>query len=106
MRAQTNQRRETPNAPIWVSGPTRPKTARTEGQPSLWCVLRTPTQRTERRRCLTPSHRCGGLSRIEMAIEKSSGQTRTEQYLSHLCDRTFLNLWSYANPYKADGKEL
>jgi SEC-C motif len=41
-----------------------------------------------------------------MAIERSVGQTRTEQYLSHLCDRTFLNLWSYANPYKADGKEL
>jgi hypothetical protein len=41
-----------------------------------------------------------------MAIEKSVGQTRTEQYLSHLCDRTFLRAWSYANPYKADGKEL
>jgi hypothetical protein len=41
-----------------------------------------------------------------MAIEKSTGQTRTEQYLSHLCDRTFLKTWSYANPYKADGKEL
>src|SRR5262245_6540034 len=41
-----------------------------------------------------------------MAIEKSVGQTRTERYLSHLCDRTFLRPWSYANPYKADGKEL
>lgn len=41
-----------------------------------------------------------------MEIKKSVGQTRTEQYLSQLCDRTFLNLWSYANPYKADGKEL
>jgi hypothetical protein len=41
-----------------------------------------------------------------MEIKKSPGQTRTEQYLSQLCDRTFLNLWSYANPYKADGKEL
>jgi len=41
-----------------------------------------------------------------MAIEKSIGQTRTEQYLSHLCDRTFLRPWSYANPFKADGKEL
>ncbi len=41
-----------------------------------------------------------------MEIKKSHGQTRTEQYLSQLCDRTFLNLWSYANPYKADGKEL
>jgi len=41
-----------------------------------------------------------------MAIEKSLGQTRTEQYLSQLCDRTFLQPWSYANPYKDDGKEL
>jgi hypothetical protein len=41
-----------------------------------------------------------------MAIQKSVGQTRTEQYLSRLCDRTFLNLWSYTNPHKADGKEL
>jgi hypothetical protein len=41
-----------------------------------------------------------------MAIEKSGGQTPTEQYLSQLCDRTFLNLWSYGSPYKTDGKEL
>src|SRR6195256_909888 len=41
-----------------------------------------------------------------MPIQKSQGQTPTEQYLSHLCDKTFLGLWSYANPFKADGKEL
>ena len=41
-----------------------------------------------------------------MAIQKSLGQTRTERYLSQLCDQTFLGLWSYANPYKRDGKEL
>jgi len=41
-----------------------------------------------------------------MAIQKSSGHTPTERYLSHLCDRTFLGLWSYANPFKGDGKEL
>lgn len=41
-----------------------------------------------------------------MAIQKSSGHTPTERYLSHLCDRTFLGPWSYANPFKADGKEL
>ena len=41
-----------------------------------------------------------------MTIDKSPGQTPTEQYLSHLCDRTFLKLWSYPNPYKIDGKEL
>jgi hypothetical protein len=43
---------------------------------------------------------------MPMQIEKSPGQTPTEQYLSHLCDGTFLGLWSYANPFKADGKEL
>jgi hypothetical protein len=41
-----------------------------------------------------------------IAIHKSYGQTRTEQYLSRFCDKTFLGLWSYANPFKADGKEL
>lgn len=41
-----------------------------------------------------------------MQIKKSKGLTPTEEYLSHLCDRTFLGLWSYANPFKADGKEL
>jgi hypothetical protein len=41
-----------------------------------------------------------------MRIEKSSGQTPTERYLARLCDATFLGLWSYANPFKADGKEL
>jgi len=41
-----------------------------------------------------------------MAIEKSRGQTPTEKYLSELCDRTFLKLWCYANPFKSDGKEL
>ncbi|MEJ2377316.1 MAG: hypothetical protein P8Y71_18580, partial [Pseudolabrys sp.] len=44
--------------------------------------------------------------RVAMPIEKSIGQTSTEQYLSHLCDQTFLRPWSYANPFKADGKEL
>ena len=39
-------------------------------------------------------------------ISKSQGQTRTERVLSDLCDRTFLKLWSYANPFKDDGKEL
>ena len=41
-----------------------------------------------------------------MAIQKSPGHTPTERNLSQLCDGTFLGLWSYANPFKADGKEL
>ena len=40
------------------------------------------------------------------AISKSLGFTSTEQYLSRLCDRTFLKLWSYPNPYRESGKEL
>jgi hypothetical protein len=39
-------------------------------------------------------------------ISKSQGQTPTEGLLSRLCDKTFLKLWSYANPFKSDGKEL
>lgn len=39
-------------------------------------------------------------------IEKSKGTTATERMLAGFCDRTFLKLWSYANPYKDDGHEL
>jgi hypothetical protein len=39
-------------------------------------------------------------------IKKSVGQTATEKFLATLCERTFLSLWSFPNPYKADGKEL
>jgi hypothetical protein len=39
-------------------------------------------------------------------ISKSLGLTRTEQFLSKLCDRTFLKLWSYPNPFRGPGKEL
>lgn len=41
-----------------------------------------------------------------MAIIKSEGQTPTERFLANLCDKTFLRLWAYPNPYKAEGKEL
>ena len=41
-----------------------------------------------------------------MAIVKSSGVTPTERLLADLCERSFLRLWSYPNPYKEDGKEL
>lgn len=39
-------------------------------------------------------------------ITKSIGLTRTEQFLSQLCDRTFLKVWSYPNPFRKQGKEL
>jgi hypothetical protein len=41
-----------------------------------------------------------------MKIVKSRGVTPTENLLVALADRTFLKLWCYANPWKADGKEL
>ena len=41
-----------------------------------------------------------------MKIKKSKGVTTTEKRLSHLCERTFLKLWSWPNPYKQDRKEL
>lgn len=41
-----------------------------------------------------------------MTIKKSPGTTPTEQLLADLCEKTFLGLWSYPNPFKEDGKEL
>ena len=37
---------------------------------------------------------------------KSSGVTATERLLAEFCERSFLKLWSYPNPYKDDGHEL
>lgn len=41
-------------------------------------------------------------------IKKSTGVTRTEELLATLCERVFLKLWCYSNPYKDDhnGKEM
>jgi hypothetical protein len=39
-------------------------------------------------------------------IQKSEGTTPTERLLAELCERSFLKLWSYPNPYKDDGNEL
>lgn len=41
-----------------------------------------------------------------MSIAKSPGVTPTERLLADLCERSFLKLWSYPNPFKEDGKEL
>lgn len=41
-----------------------------------------------------------------MVINKSSGVTDTERVLAEFCERSFLKLWSYPNPYKDDGHEL
>ena len=40
-------------------------------------------------------------------IQKSEGVTGTENLLARLCERTFLKLWSYPNPFKeGKGEEL
>ena len=41
-----------------------------------------------------------------MKIIKSEGVTPTERLLADLCDRSFLKLWSYPNPFKEDKDEL
>src|SRR5258708_37027699 len=41
-----------------------------------------------------------------LKIQKSEGTTPTERLLAELCQRSFLKLWSYPNPYKDDGNEL
>ena len=47
------------------------------------------------------------------AIEKGTGFTDSEKFVSQLADRAFLRLWSYPNVFidkkrsgKGDGKEL
>lgn len=53
------------------------------------------------------------LEQYREPIKRSSGTTESEQHLSKLTDGSFLNLWSYPNPFidkkqneKGDGKEL
>ena len=38
--------------------------------------------------------------------KRSGGVTATERMLADFCERSFLKLWSYPNPYKDDGHEL
>ncbi|MBC8382307.1 MAG: hypothetical protein H8E22_00525 [Candidatus Cloacimonetes bacterium] len=41
-----------------------------------------------------------------MKIIKSTGTTKTEKLLSKLCNDSFLELWSYPNPFNSKKKEL
>ena len=50
--------------------------------------------------------RPGATSAQHMTLTKSSGVTTTERLLAEFCDRSFLKLWSYANPFKDDKNEL
>ena len=40
------------------------------------------------------------LDQLREPIVRSLGSTASERYLAVLADRTFLNLWSYPNPYR------
>jgi len=40
------------------------------------------------------------------SIDKSGGVSDTERLLANICEKTFLKLWSYPNPYKFDGHEM
>lgn len=53
------------------------------------------------------------FEQLRPPIVRSEGVTDTEKYLAQLGDHTFLNLWSYPNPYRSqklagagDGKEI
>lgn len=39
-------------------------------------------------------------------IRKSRGINKAEEYLTKLCEKTFLSMWGYANVYRKPGKEL
>jgi hypothetical protein len=46
----------------------------------------------------------GGI--LNNGYTRSEGVTPTEQLLAGLCERSFLKLWSYPNPFKEDGDEF
>ncbi len=39
-------------------------------------------------------------------MDQNSSINNSEKYLKKLCDKSFLSLWSYSNPYRKQGKEL
>lgn len=60
-----------------------------------------------------PANISDHFEQLRPAIIRSTGSTPSERYLAKLSDRTFLNLWSYPNPFRAqklsgngEGKEL
>ncbi|MFO7483345.1 hypothetical protein [Oceanibaculum nanhaiense] len=60
-----------------------------------------------------PSNVGDYFEQLRPPIIRSEGVTDSEKYLAKLGDHTFLNLWSYANPYRSqklggagDGKEI
>lgn len=60
-----------------------------------------------------PSNVGDHFEQLRPPIIRSEGSTESEKYLAKLADRSFLNLWSYPNPYRSqklggagDGKEI
>lgn len=41
-----------------------------------------------------------------MEIKKAFGFTETEKLLSEICEKTFLNIWNYSNPFNEHRKEF
>ncbi len=46
------------------------------------------------------------MSENDTPIIKSEGFNLSEMFLANYCERTFLKLWAYPNPYKSQGIEL
>ncbi len=46
------------------------------------------------------------MSKNETPIVKAEGLNLSEIFLAQLCDKVFLKLWAYANPYGEQGNEL
>jgi len=42
----------------------------------------------------------------QKVIRKNKGLNKAEEYLTKLCEKTFLSMWGYANVYRKPGKEL
>src|SRR6185437_2914186 len=62
---------------------------------------------------LTAQKGASRSSSVMNIISRGTGKTSTERHLSKLADKSFLNLWSYANVFndkrpapKAQGQEL
>lgn len=46
------------------------------------------------------------MEQTNILFRQSKGINESENYLGHLCRRSFLSLWSYINPYRKQGKRM
>lgn len=72
-------------------------------QGTVWCCSRAGSDRSH-----AMTERPKGMSdypeQLREPIIRAAGSTLTERRLARLADRTFLNLWSYPNPFRDEGK--